>query len=209
MNQEVERIGKVGMRNCVYVNVNVGGKGAGGDGKKETPTSLSNYYQVCPLPEKLSRFSSFLLQHGRSRKMIAFFLTCAEADFVGMFLKKALGAKFDFLEVIHGKLTQGRRTEIMSRYRSARSGVLLCTDVAARGLDVGDIDEVVQFDPPQDPSTFVHRVGRAARAGRKGRSLVFLTDQEGAYVEFLKRRGVEVEEIGEGEVRKSEQRQQA
>jgi len=63
--------------------------------------------------------------------------------------------------------------------------VLLCTDVAARGLDVPDVDWIVQFDAPQDPAAFVHRVGRAGRAGRKGRSLLLLDPKEDAYVEFL------------------------
>lgn len=192
---QVERLGKVGLRNCVYVKVNTGGGGK----KRETPSTLSNYYLTCPLHEKLSRFLAFLLQHGPTTKIIAFFLTCAEADFIGMFLKRIVKGKLEFVEVIHGKLHQQKRTEIMGRYRSAKSGVMICTDVAARGLDVGDIDYVMQFDPPQDPATFVHRVGRAARAGRVGRSMVFLTEEEESYVDFMKRRGVKIEEVGEGE----------
>eukprot|EP00736_Rhodelphis_marinus_P006166 Rmarinus@m.11652 len=69
---------------------------------------------------------------------------------------------------------------------SGESGlVLLCTDVAARGLDVPDVDWVVQFDAPQDPSTFVHRVGRTARAGKAGSAVIFLTQEEDAYIQFL------------------------
>ncbi|GMI09576.1 hypothetical protein TrRE_jg9815 [Triparma retinervis] len=194
MNGEVERLGKVGLRNCVYVKVDTGS-----GSKRETPSTLSNYYLTCPLHEKLSRLLTFLLQHGPTSKTIAFFLTCAEADFIGMFLKRIVKGKLSFVEVIHGKLHQSKRTEIMSRYRSASSGVMICTDVAARGLDVGDIDYVMQFDPPQDPATFVHRVGRAARAGRRGRSMVFLTEEEESYVDFMRRRGVKIEEVGEGE----------
>ena len=67
----------------------------------------------------------------------------------------------------------------------ATGAVLLCTDVAARGLDVPDVDWIVQFDAPQDPAAFVHRVGRAGRAGRKGASLLLLSPSEDAYVEFL------------------------
>jgi ATP-dependent RNA helicase DDX55/SPB4 len=65
---------------------------------------------------------------------------------------------------------------------------------------VSDIDWVVQIDAPQDPSQFVHRVGRAARAGRKGSSLVFLTDKEEAYVDLLSNRQVHLQELSDTEV---------
>lgn len=69
---------------------------------------------------------------------------------------------------------------------------MLCTDVAARGLDLPNVDLVVQFDPPQDPTQFNHRAGRTARAGQKGKAVVLLTTEgrEEDYVEFMKRRGV-------------------
>ena len=71
-----------------------------------------------------------------------------------------------------------------------KGAILLCTDVAARGLDVPDVDWIVQFDAPQEPAAFVHRVGRAGRAGRRGASLVLLDPKEDAYVEFLSLRKV-------------------
>lgn len=73
---------------------------------------------------------------------------------------------------------------------STRTGVLLCTDVAARGLDIPDVAWIVQVDPPQDPDVFVHRVGRTARMGRSGRALTLLLPHEAAYVEFLRIRKV-------------------
>ena len=83
----------------------------------------------------------------------------------------------------------------MERFRESKGGALFCTDVAARGLDVSNIDWVVQVDAPQDPSQFVHRVGRAARAGRKGSSLLFLTEKEEAYVDLLSNRKVPLESL--------------
>ena len=70
------------------------------------------------------------------------------------------------------------------------AGCLLCTDVAARGLDIPGVSWIVQYDPPQDPSTFVHRVGRTARMGRSGNALVMLLPHEEPYVDFLRLRKV-------------------
>ena len=80
-----------------------------------------------------------------------------------------------------------------------KGGILLCTDVAARGLDVPDIEWTVQFDAPVDPSQYIHRVGRSARAGRFGSSLIFLTEKEESFVDFLRIRKVPITEIGDNE----------
>ena len=88
----------------------------------------------------------------------------------------------------------------MRRFRESKTGgALFATDVAARGLDVTDIDWVVQVDAPQDPSQFVHRVGRSARAGRQGSSLLFLTEKEESYIDLLSNRQVPLQELPESE----------
>jgi len=63
--------------------------------------------------------------------------------------------------------------------------ILLCTDVAARGLDLPDVDAVIQFDPPVDPRQFSHRAGRTARAGKSGRAWVLLSEKEADYAGTL------------------------
>ena len=91
-----------------------------------------------------------------------------------------------------GKKPAAGDARVSDVWLQIRAGCLLCTDVAARGLDIPDVHWVVQYDPPQDPSVFVHRVGRTARMGRTGHALVFLLPHELAYVEFLRRRKVRV-----------------
>eukprot|EP00804_Cyclotella_cryptica_P023594 CCRYP_011938-RC/>CCRYP_011938-RC protein AED:0.14 eAED:0.14 QI:0/0.33/0.25/1/0.33/0.25/4/1048/513 len=199
---EVKRLCvKSGMRNPVVVDVAVSVIQKRSDGKQQaTPSTLTNYYVICPLDEKLSRLVSFIHQHS-NEKMIIFFLTCACVEYYSAVLKELdLPCKGFEYEALHGKLVQKRREKAMERFREKKSSaVLLCTDVAARGLDVPDVSWTIQFDAPVDPSSYVHRVGRSARAGRFGNSLVFLTRKEDAYIDFLKLRKVPVMELPDSE----------
>ena len=172
------------------------------DHNQATPSSLANYYLVCPLDEKLSRLVAFLKQH-KDEKVIVFFLTCACVEFYGTALQQILTEKNGFyLETLHGKMQQKRREKAMERFRDCdeKGGALLCTDIASRGLDVAGIQWTVQFDAPVDPSTYVHRVGRSARAGATGSSLIFLTPKEEAYVDFLRMRKVPLNVISDAEI---------
>ena len=88
---------------------------------------------------------------------------------------------------LHGKLKQQARTNRFFEFCNATSGTLICTDVAARGLDIPEVDWVIQFDPPDDPRDYIHRVGRAARGSNgKGRSLMFLLPSEVGFLKLLK-----------------------
>jgi superfamily II DNA/RNA helicase len=80
---------------------------------------------------------------------------------------------------MHGDMSQPQRERALERFRSGRATTLVATDVAARGLDLDDIGHVINFDPPQDHTDYVHRVGRTGRAGRSGRgSTLVLPDQQ-------------------------------
>jgi ATP-dependent RNA helicase DDX55/SPB4 len=210
-NNLQEWMKRSGMRNPVWIDVAVASKQKTDDATSDdviserkvpkasksqaTPSSLTNYYLVTTMEEKLSRLAAFMTSHP-NEKMIVFFLTCACVDFYGTALQKILPDHY--VEMLHGKMVQKRREKAMERYRACRDkdaesekgGALFCTDVAARGLDVTDVHWVVQFDPPQDPSFYVHRVGRAARAGKLGASLLFLTRKEEPYVDFLRMRKI-------------------
>ena len=219
---------KSGMRNPVVVDVAVSANQLKSSAKNEsdqqlarkdqsqqaTPSSLTNYYIISPLDEKLSRLLSFLRQHSQE-KVIIFFLTCACVEYYSAVLKELNApCKGYQYEALHGKLVQKRREKAMERFRERKcgqtddenddtvnaGGALLCTDVAARGLDISDVSWTIQFDAPVDPSSYVHRVGRSARAGRSGNSLVFLTRKEEAYVDFLRLKKVPVKELSDDEV---------
>lgn len=207
-----EWMGRVGMRNPVWVDVAVASKRGANSAVAEpsslsegrivdkhqqrTPVTLSNFYLSTPLDEKLSRLVAFLQDHSLENTIV-FFLTCACVDFFGRALQQLLGESGPSVELLHGKLVQKRREKTLERFHSQSTGdsrgcVLACTDVAARGLHLTDVDWVVQFDAPQDPAMFVHRVGRTARAGREGKSLLLLTPKEEAYIELLQARQVPI-----------------
>ena len=90
----------------------------------------------------------------------------------------ALGTRGDLAEGLHGDLSQNQRDRVMKKFRAGRVDILIATDVAARGLDIENITHVVNFDIPQDPESYVHRIGRTGRAGNKGVALTFITPRE-------------------------------
>ena len=71
-------------------------------------------------------------------------------------------------EGLHGDLSQAQRDAVMKRFRNGGTSILIATDVAARGIDVDDVEAVINYDIPQDIEYYVHRIGRTGRAGRKG-----------------------------------------
>ncbi|MAQ71263.1 MAG: ATP-dependent RNA helicase, partial [Alphaproteobacteria bacterium] len=82
-------------------------------------------------------------------------------------------------DALHGDLKQSRRDRVLKNFRNNKYRVLVATDVAARGLDIPAVDWIIQFDPPDEPKEYIHRVGRTARgAGTKGRALLFLIPEE-------------------------------
>lgn len=82
-------------------------------------------------------------------------------------------------DALHGNLSQGQRDRVMQRFRSGAVDLLVATDVAARGLDIDDVDLVINYDIPLDVENYVHRIGRTGRAGRSGKALTFVTPREG------------------------------
>ncbi|KAJ3232059.1 ATP-dependent RNA helicase dbp7 [Chytriomyces hyalinus] len=93
---------------------------------------------------------------------------------------------------LHGNLSQKAREQAYTGFKKHTHSLLICTDVAARGLDLPDISFVIQYDMPSDVKDYVHRIGRTARLGRAGSAVSLLLPSEAKYVDLLKRKGVVV-----------------
>jgi ATP-dependent RNA helicase DDX18/HAS1 len=89
--------------------------------------------------------------------------------------------------IFQGKQKQQKRTCTFFQFCQAKTGTLLCTDVAARGLDIPQVDWIVQYDPPDEPREYIHRVGRTARGeSGTGNALLILRPEELGFLRFLK-----------------------
>ncbi|PWU68058.1 DEAD/DEAH box helicase [Gracilibacillus dipsosauri] len=90
-------------------------------------------------------------------------------------------------EGIHGDLTQGKRTSVLNKFKFGRIEILVATDVAARGLDISGVTHVYNFDIPQDPESYVHRIGRTGRAGKTGEAVSFITPRELPHLNLIEK----------------------
>lgn len=91
------------------------------------------------------------------------------------------------VEGLHGDLTQGQRDTVMNLFRGGKTNILIATDVAARGIDVSDVEAVFNFDVPEDIEYYVHRIGRTGRAGKTGRSFTLVVGREAYKIRDIER----------------------
>lgn len=184
ISEAVGEIVRVGLRNPVKVAVKV--KNANGDDRR-TPNSLQMSYLLTPPTHKFPALVSLLKELTPTpQKSIVYLSTCAAVDYFQTLLPTIIPSPFS-LVTLHGKHPPNVRHKNFTRFvNSTAPIILLTTDVAARGLDIPQVDLVVQIDPPSDPKAFLHRCGRAGRAGRKGLSVIFLQPgREEDYIPFL------------------------
>ncbi|KAF2786709.1 DEAD-domain-containing protein [Melanomma pulvis-pyrius CBS 109.77] len=173
---KVEDLARISLRpGPLYINV---------DHTKEHSTveGLEQGYVMCDSEVRFRLLFSFLKKH-QKKKIIVFFSSCNSVKFYAELLNYI---DLPVLE-LHGKMKQQARTNRFFEFCNATAGTLICTDVAARGLDIPEVDWVIQFDPPDDPRDYIHRVGRTARGSDgKGRSLMFLLPSEIGFLKLLK-----------------------
>jgi ATP-dependent RNA helicase DeaD len=93
-------------------------------------------------------------------------------------LVASLSARGYISDGLHGDLSQTQRDRVMKKFRDGKLDILIATDVAARGLDIDHISHVINYDIPQDPESYVHRIGRTGRAGKKGVAITFIQPRE-------------------------------
>lgn len=143
-------------------------------GSKELTTN-SNIKQIiikCEEYEKLSKCQETLREHN-TKKIIIFTKTKRTTDDLADNLKMKGMEAYS----LHGDKAQNQRDYVLNKFRNCKSGILVATDVAARGLDVNDIDIVINYDFPGDIETYVHRIGRTARGNKEGIAITFFTDE--------------------------------
>lgn len=155
-----------------------------------TADGLEQGYVTCPSDQRFLLLFTFLKKN-KKKKIMVFFSSCNSVKFHADLLNYIDVPVLD----IHGRQKQVKRTTTFFQFCKSEYGTLLCTDVAARGLDIPKVDWIIQFDPPDDPKEYIHRVGRTARgATGSGRALLFLTPEETGFLRYLKAAKVSLNE---------------
>lgn len=181
-----DRIFRAGLQNPVRVLVSTK--------KKSAPKLLVNQYMLVQPEKKLTTLMK-LVDDYHYRKCMVYLPTCQTVKHLASLM--ALHTQVP-LHILHGQLPTAARLRSVERFTQAEGKhVLLTTDVAARGIDIDDVDLVVQMDPPTDPAMFLHRCGRTARANRMGRAILMLHagSRQEEYVEFLAIKGIALKQI--------------
>jgi superfamily II DNA/RNA helicase len=182
---KVEDLARISLRpGPLYINV---------DHRKEHSTveGLEQGFIVCQPDMRFRLLFTFLKKHPK-KKIIVFFSSCNCVKYYAELLNYIDLPVLD----LHGKQKQQKRTNTFFEFCNAKQGTLICTDVAARGLDIPAVDWIVQFDPPDDPRDYIHRVGRTARgANTKGKSLMFLQPNEVGFLKHLEEARVPLTEF--------------
>ena len=172
---KVEDLARLSLKSPTYIGVD--------DARAvSTATGVEQGYCVVPSEKRFLLLFTFLKKNLK-KKIMVFFSSCNSVKYHAELL--------NYIDIpvsdIHGKQKQQRRTTTFFEFCKADRGVLLCTDVAARGLDIPAVDWIIQFDPPDDPREYIHRVGRTARGtDGRGRALLFLIPEELAFLKYLK-----------------------
>ncbi|KAH8737875.1 P-loop containing nucleoside triphosphate hydrolase protein [Ilyonectria robusta] len=139
------------------------------------PATLKQMHLQIPVTHKEHYLHTFLLTDANVEKSIILFCNrTSTADYLHHLLRM-LDHRVTSL---HSKLPQRQRIDNLGRFRAAAARILVATDVAARGLDIPEVSLVINYDIPRDPDDYIHRVGRTARAGRKGEAVTFVGQRD-------------------------------
>ncbi|KAG8161433.1 hypothetical protein KVR01_008420 [Diaporthe batatas] len=139
------------------------------------PPSLRQLHIQVPVTHREHYLHEFLKTEGNKDKLTIIF--CNRTD-TARYLHHLLHLLEHPVTSLHSKLPQRQRVDNLSRFRAGASRILVATDVAARGLDIPEVATVINYDLPRDPDVYIHRVGRTARAGRKGDAVTFVGQRD-------------------------------
>ncbi|WP_277584687.1 DEAD/DEAH box helicase [Psychrobacillus antarcticus] len=148
--------------------------------KEMTVENIEQYYVKATEREKFDVLSR-ILNVQQPELAIIFGRTKRRVDE----LAHALSIRGYLAEGIHGDLSQAKRMSVLKQFKSGKIDILVATDVAARGLDISGVTHVYNFDIPQDPESYVHRIGRTGRAGKSGVATTFVTPREMGYLRIV------------------------
>jgi len=179
MPREVVRLADRYMRNPVEVLID------------SDELSLEEIEQSYAIVDERSKFQA-LVEYIQKNKISSGIIFCS-TKIKTQRLAERLQAQGFRAAPIHGDLSQNRREHAMQNFRDGRIEILVATDVAARGIDVPEVGHVINYDVPQDPLTYFHRIGRTARAGRVGRAITLVSNSE--YPDFNRIAGMTEAEI--------------
>lgn len=184
--KSVKDLARLSLVNPKYISTSA-------DNESLTPESLDQYYVSTELYEKVDMLWSFIKSHLKS-KILVFFSSSKQVHFTYESFRK-LRPGIQLLK-LHGRQKEKARLETTSAFTHASHCCLFATDVVARGLDFPAVDWVIQVDCPEDAATYVHRVGRSARFGRSGKSmLMLLPSEEEPYLQRLSTKRIEVKKL--------------
>eukprot|EP00977_Amphora_coffeiformis_P023920 scaffold14699_cov170-Amphora_coffeaeformis.AAC.17 len=183
--KKVEDLARVSIRTkeSIYVEIQ-------SETNLATAAGIEQGYVMCPSDKRFLLLFTFLKKN-KNKKVMVFFSSCNSVKFHAELLNYIDVPVMD----IHGRQKQIKRTTTFFQFCKSESGTLLCTDVCARGLDIPKVDWIIQYDPPDEPKEYIHRVGRTARgATGSGRALLFLTPEEAGFLRYLKAAKVSLNE---------------
>ena len=173
ISREVLDIGWLYQKNAAEVDVQP---------MQESMPKIDQYKLLTTGRDKLSDLAQIILSQGYKRVMVF----CNTKYNTAMLANQLARLNFN-VDCLHGDLSQAERNRIMGRFKAGEIAVLVATDVAARGIDVSDVDAVINYDVPEDNEHYTHRIGRTGRAKREGASYLFYTREEEKRVETLLR----------------------
>jgi ATP-dependent RNA helicase DeaD len=173
MPTEIKKLAEKGMYDPVTIKVRAA---------TLTIDTVEHFYVEVPEREKADALAR-VLKAEQPRQAIIFGRTKIGVDR----LARSLNDKGVRVKALHGDMTQGSRDGVMIAFKDGRERLLVATDIAARGLDISGVSHVINYDMPNSPDVYVHRIGRTGRVGRSGRAITLITPKQRRDLEAVRR----------------------